>query len=119
MLGSTFASNIFWNIWKMVKPKPMSDSEVRITDIKVRSALMRVRWNDIPVRRVDISVRAVESFVRCLESSTDALPGSDSSTVGNDGNDVSARRAAWAGSASWFTGINRQVALVCADETAR
>ena len=27
----------------MVKPKPMSDSEVRMTDISVRSALMRVR----------------------------------------------------------------------------
>ena len=26
----------------------MSESDVRITDIKVRSALIRVRWNDIP-----------------------------------------------------------------------
>jgi hypothetical protein len=34
-----------------VKPKLISDNEVRITDISVRSALMRVRWNDIPVRR--------------------------------------------------------------------
>ncbi len=34
-----------------MKPKPISESEVRITDISVRSALMRVRWNDIPVWR--------------------------------------------------------------------
>ena len=33
-----------------MKPNPINDSEVRITDINVRSALMRVRWNDIPVR---------------------------------------------------------------------
>ena len=39
-----------------MKPKPISDSDVRITDISVRSALMRVRWNDMPVRRADSSV---------------------------------------------------------------
>ena len=42
--------------WKIVKPKPISDSDVRMTDISVRSALMRVRWNDMPVRRADNSV---------------------------------------------------------------
>ena len=45
----------FSNTWKIVKPKLISDSEVRITDIKVRSALMRVRWNDMPVRRAESS----------------------------------------------------------------
>src|ERR1700722_19705435 len=40
----------------MVKPKPISESAVRITDISVRSALMRVRWNDMPVRRAARSV---------------------------------------------------------------
>src|SRR5215510_15003461 len=40
----------------MVKPKPMSESDVRITDINVRSALIRVRWKDIPVRRAASSV---------------------------------------------------------------
>src|SRR5262245_37273728 len=54
-LFSSSASCAFWNTWKMVKPNPMSDSEVRITDISVRSALMRVRWNDIPVRRAESS----------------------------------------------------------------
>jgi hypothetical protein len=39
----------------MVKPKLMSEREVRITDISVRSALMRVRWKLIPVRREDSS----------------------------------------------------------------
>jgi hypothetical protein len=39
----------------MVKPNPMSDSDVRITDINVRSALIRVRWKDIPVRRAESS----------------------------------------------------------------
>jgi hypothetical protein len=39
-----------------VNPNPISDSDVRITDISVRSALMRVRWNDMPVRREDSSV---------------------------------------------------------------
>ena len=38
-----------------MKPKLISDSDVRITDISVRSALMRVRWNDMPVRRDDSS----------------------------------------------------------------
>ena len=45
----------FWKTWKIVKPKLISDSDVRITDISVRSALMRVRWNDMPVRRDDSS----------------------------------------------------------------
>jgi len=43
LLASTFASCSFWKIWKMVKPKLISDSDVRITDISVRSALRRVR----------------------------------------------------------------------------
>src|SRR5262245_19842125 len=41
----------------------MSESEVRMTDMRVRSALMRVRWKDMPVRRE--------------ESSTDIRSGSD------------------------------------------
>ena len=49
------ASRSFSKTWKIVKPKLISDSEVRITDISVRSALMRVRWNDMPVRREDSS----------------------------------------------------------------
>src|SRR5262245_23772130 len=63
------ASRSFWKNWKMVKPKPMSESDVRITDISVRSALIRVRWNDMPVRRIDISVRSVDIDVRALERS--------------------------------------------------
>ena len=55
-LFRTFDSCSFWKIWKIVKPKPISENEVRITDISVRSALMRVRWNDIPVRRDASSV---------------------------------------------------------------
>src|SRR4030095_15819676 len=39
----------------MVKPKTISESDVRITDINVRSALIRVRWKDIPVRRAESS----------------------------------------------------------------
>jgi hypothetical protein len=39
----------------MVKPKLISEIEVRITDIKVRSVLLRVRWNDMPVRRAESS----------------------------------------------------------------
>ena len=42
-LVMTFWSRSFSNTWAMVKPKPISDSEVRMTDISVRSALMRVR----------------------------------------------------------------------------
>ena len=38
-----FWSRSFSNTCAMVKPKPISDSAVRITDISVRSALMRVR----------------------------------------------------------------------------
>ena len=48
---STFASLSFSKNWKIVKPKLISDSEVRITDMSVLSADMRVRWNDMPVRR--------------------------------------------------------------------
>src|SRR5579862_5677458 len=60
----------------MVKPKPISDSAVRITLINVRSALMRVRWNDMPVRRD--------------ESSTDILSGSvPPVTAGDAENNVS------------------------------
>src|SRR5262245_19901595 len=54
--ASVPASLSFWKNWKIVNPKPISDSDVRITDISVRSALMRVRWNDMPVRRIDSSV---------------------------------------------------------------
>lgn len=36
---------------QLLKPKLISASEVRITDIKVRSALMRLGWNAMPVRR--------------------------------------------------------------------
>src|SRR5271168_81564 len=59
---STFWSRNFWKTWKMVKPKLISDSEVRITDISVRSALMRVRWNDMPVRRADSSTEISSDF---------------------------------------------------------
>ncbi len=51
----TFWSRSFSNTWKIVKPKLMSESDVRITDISVRSALMRVRWKLMPVRRDDSS----------------------------------------------------------------
>ena len=63
----TSLSCSFWNTWAMVKPKLMSESEVRITDISVRSADMRVRWNDMPVRRAESSSEA--------RSSTDAPSG--------------------------------------------
>src|SRR4030095_1526706 len=46
----------------MVKPKPISDRDVRMTDINVRSALNRVRWNDIPVRRDESSVEILASL---------------------------------------------------------
>jgi hypothetical protein len=49
----------------MVKPKLMSEIEVRITDMSVRSALIRVRWNDIPVRRIESSVEVSVRGVRC------------------------------------------------------
>src|SRR5579863_2767854 len=51
-------SRSFSNTCAMVKPKPISEREVRITDISVRSALIRVRWNDMPVRRDESSVCA-------------------------------------------------------------
>ena len=60
-------SRSFSNTWKIVKPKLISDSDVRMTDISVRSALMRVRWNDMPVRRDD--------------SSTEMLSGSDCEVI--------------------------------------
>src|SRR5262249_40891821 len=44
-------SRSLWNTWKIVKPKEISDKDVRITDINVRSALKRVRWKAMPVRR--------------------------------------------------------------------
>src|SRR5262249_47283044 len=58
---SISASCAFWKIWYIVKPKPISDSDVRITDINVRSALIRVRWKDMPVRRDDSSVEIAAS----------------------------------------------------------
>ena len=66
-LSMTAFSCSFWNTWAIVKPKLMSESEVRITDISVRSADMRVRWNDMPVRRAESSIDA--------RSSTDAPSG--------------------------------------------
>ena len=57
----TALSCSFWNTWAMVKPKLMSESDVRITDISVRSADMRVRWNDMPVRRAESSIDALSS----------------------------------------------------------
>ena len=45
----------FRNSWEIVKPKEISDSEVRIADISVRSALKRVRWKAMPVRRAACS----------------------------------------------------------------
>src|ERR1700752_4412024 len=51
----TFDSRRCENAWKIVKPKPISDSAVRMIDISVRSALMRARWNDMPVRREESS----------------------------------------------------------------
>ena len=45
----------FRNSWGIVKPKEISDSEVRIADISVRSALKRVRWKAMPVRRAACS----------------------------------------------------------------
>src|SRR5438270_2482295 len=39
----------------MVKPNPISDSDVRTTLISVRSALSCVRWIDIAVRREESS----------------------------------------------------------------
>src|SRR5262245_16784692 len=52
----TFDDLSFEKNWKIVNPKLISESDVRITDMSVRSALMRVRWNDMPVRRADSSV---------------------------------------------------------------
>lgn len=42
------------NAWKIVKPKPISESDVRMIDISVRSAASRVRWYAMPVRRAPI-----------------------------------------------------------------
>ena len=39
----TSAACNLWKNWKIVKPNPISDNAVRITDISVRSALKRVR----------------------------------------------------------------------------
>ncbi len=62
-----------------MKPKPINESEVRITDISVRSALMRVRWNDIPVRRdassVEMLAESDSEVIRVLERSSMRLPG--------------------------------------------
>src|SRR5215470_9961908 len=55
-LFSTPASFSLLKNVKMVKPKLMSDSAVRMTAISVRSAAMRVRWNAMPVRRIASSV---------------------------------------------------------------
>ena len=45
-----------------MNPKPINDSDVRMTDISVRSALILVRWNDIPVRRDESSVEILASL---------------------------------------------------------
>ena len=57
-----------------MKPKLISDSEVRITDISVRSALMRVRWNDMPVRRDDSSTEIWSESDLRGDRSVHALP---------------------------------------------
>jgi hypothetical protein len=74
-LDSVPASRSVSKTWKIVNPKPISDSAVRITDISMRSALMRVRWNDMPVRRDDSSTEmrsgseaAVTGGLRLLSS---------------------------------------------------
>src|SRR5271167_3231818 len=61
-LSTSLLSLSLSKTWKIVKPKLISDSEVRITDISVRSALMRVRWNDMPVRRADSSTEISSDF---------------------------------------------------------
>src|SRR5690606_21933323 len=99
-LASTPRSRSFSKSWKIVKPKPIRDNEVRITDISVRSALSRVRWNDMSVRRMDSSVRCVDNRVRCWESWTDAWPGFDSSTAGIGGVWASSNRLGPRGSAA-------------------
>jgi hypothetical protein len=56
LLGA-YAASLFFveRLFRMVKPKLINDSDVRMTDISVRSALMRVRWNDMPARREESS----------------------------------------------------------------
>ena len=56
-----------------MKPKQISDSEVRITDISVRSALMRVRWNDMPVRRDESSTEMSSGFDCLVTASMDIV----------------------------------------------
>src|SRR5690349_14009695 len=51
--GNLVARNLslsVWKNWKIVKPKPINESEVRTTDISVRSELIRVRSRDMAVR---------------------------------------------------------------------
>src|SRR5271170_5766728 len=76
-LSTSLLSLSLSKTWKIVKPKLISDSEVRITDISVRSALMRVRWNDIPVRRAASSseTRLGSNFVTLSTSLLSRLSG--------------------------------------------
>ena len=39
-----------WKKLKIVKPNPMSESDVRMVAMRVRSAAMRVRWTERLVR---------------------------------------------------------------------
>src|SRR6185436_18722891 len=82
--GSRFDSFSFLKNWKIVKPNPINDSDVRIVDISVRSALIRVRWNDIPVRRADSSVLTSElsDFDVTIGISISSAMGSTSSECG-------------------------------------
>jgi hypothetical protein len=61
-------------VWKIVNPKEINDSDVRMTDISVRSALMRVRWSDMPVRREDSSTEMSSDFDRCVICSVTTFP---------------------------------------------
>src|SRR5262245_6127887 len=69
---TTSVSFSFWKNCAIVKPKLISDSDVRITDISVRSALMRVRWKDMPVRRFESSTEM--SSPVCGNSSALLIP---------------------------------------------
>src|SRR5215469_538177 len=81
---------------KMVKPKLMSDSAVRMTAISVRSAAMRVRWNAMPVRRIASSVVADAGLGAQLNASVTPLPDdaaeADVARRGIDGLGVACRR---------------------------
>lgn len=79
---STDASCSFWNTWKIANPKPISNSDVRITDMSVRSALMRVRCNDIPVRRAESSTEIRSGSDWAV--TRDGFGGFDAMTISED-----------------------------------